>query len=673
MRKQTLGVLASFVVTAAAASANPWANYDWSTGRMSPGQAASGIPAAGQASAAHSYRSLPRQANAYPLVEQKQSAAQRQATVQRQPAGQQATSVPRHSVNTASETVFTPSMFNDDGLRDNLTGGASPVTYSPASYPNVTQQQIDQARAARLPQSAQSPLSPGHSLQTQAVEPALSESFAGMTEDEIKRTSYRSQYYAAQAQQAVAPPTQAYMTLPSQSISEYGDPAIFPQGYEYSGDTCNTCPAPAARNYEFNFLSEALFFDRRDNFDTLRNFSDGPANSGFGFDDVFSGSESTGYRIVAELLTGDPCSCWQHGFGVSYFDPGRFGSASGGTFAFGIAFDAGTKGTDPSTLAGCFVLSQNTFFASLARVAAVNTLTNNEQEEFEGLGPDPSTVAFDPARRTGSENFALPTWTASYDSEINSIGAHFLVAQKRQQRLKFGVGWQQYNVNEGSFVAISGPLHATDATFFTTSPPFPQAPALRNNGLEHGSFLDNTRNDGSDPGLVYLGPPGAEDGFDAQNDGTLGLTDGSGPDFIGLLSRQSTDNTLNGINFFAQSQVLRTGRFDVKARLDLGVYHNQAEATVSELYQELTSNGSAYGRSFNESRDVVSLVAGTSLDAGFWVTDHLRLYGGYEIMFISGVALSPEQESGIVGNQFSIQHDGDVILQGAKAGFEFLY
>lgn len=614
MRKQTLTSLVSLVLSAATASANPWANYDWSTGQWA-------TPNAGAAqqqsdlSAINSYRT--QVVGQGPVARPPVKAADLIEPVD------QST-----SESTAQQVSFAPGVSS--------FGVAMPQANCPTCQPGPSAY----AQAPQIygpPMTSQPPV-----VQTPA--PAV-ESYGGPIYGEA------------------APITQGPIMQgpPSASFDPYG--GAIGHGYGYGA-------APGG-NYTVGFYSEALFFERENYLDDLRNFTDGPADSGFSFADLYGTQDATGFRLGLEFLSCDACSPWQRGFGFDYFDPGSFGSVTGGTLATGLAFDAGTKGTDPSTLAGCFVLSQNTFFASMARVASVNTLTNNEQDEFEGLGPDPSTVAFDPGRTTGSETFALPTWEAGYDSEVWSVGAHYIVARRGPKRFKLGVGWKQYQVNENSFAAIRGPFHATDASFFT--PAFPQAPAALNNGLEHGSFLDTTRNDGSDPGLLYLGPPGAEDGFDAQNNGTAGLTDGIGPDTLELLSGQSANNTLNGLNIFVVSQLFGGTRFDVNGRLDLGVYHNTAEATVFERYTELTGNGSVYGRSFSEQRDVVSFVAGASIDAGYWVTEWLRLYGGYEVMFINGVALSPEQESGITGTQFRLQHDGDLMMRGAKAGFEILY
>jgi hypothetical protein len=60
------------------------------------------------------------------------------------------------------------------------------------------------------------------------------------------------------------------------------------------------------------------------------------------------------------------------------------------------------------------------------------------------------------------------------------------------------------------------------------------------------------------------------------------------------------------------------------------------------------------------------------------VSDHWSLLSGYEMTFIEGVALSPEQYGAVNGTTFvnrrySINNDGQIIAHGANVGLQFSY
>ncbi len=85
-----------------------------------------------------------------------------------------------------------------------------------------------------------------------------------------------------------------------------------------------------------------------------------------------------------------------------------------------------------------------------------------------------------------------------------------------------------------------------------------------------------------------------------------------------------------------------------------------------------------YGRTFSDTRDVVSFASNVGLNGVFQVTDHLRLRAGYELMFLTNAALSADQQSGISYNSlgaasYNVQGGGTVVLHGARAGLEYVW
>lgn len=604
MRKTTLASLATLLLTASGASANPWANYDWATNSY----------VSQQPGMAETYR-----APAYPSERQ---VLQTSPTAFQQPANQ-------HGNGSYENALF-----------GQYTAGAKAYGEPEAVDQNGIQ-----------------PVScPSGNCQSQSysMAPMMASPSPQMSYGHPPQMGYASGCYSNGA-------------CGNGACGGYADvnPMYVNNCYD---TTCNTCYAAPARTYAINVRKEALFLNRIDNFNDAGVILDGPTP--WTVNDAFGDDEATAWRIGADILFGDPCADWQHGVGFVYGDYGSYETSQSGELPLGIAFDASTKNVPGFVNTSCFFLDQSTFFSSVARAASSNGEFTNEQEELEGLGPDPLPGS-------GSETFDLPTYRADYRSDLDTIGVDFVLARK-SKRLRFGVGWRQWTLNESSLVGITGPLHATDLAFANG---LGRAPGAINNGIEHQAFVYNGFGNGADAGFTYIGPPGAEDGIDAQEVDPItgaaidnnGATDGVGPDTIELLSAHQAANRLNGINFSVAGQVFSQGRFDVLGTMNLGVYHNQASGAVAERVTELTGNGSAYGRGFTDNQDVVSFIGSAGLEGGYWVTDWARLFAGYEVMFINGVALAPEQESGLGNSDYMLQHDGDLILHGAKAGVEFLY
>ncbi len=105
-----------------------------------------------------------------------------------------------------------------------------------------------------------------------------------------------------------------------------------------------------------------------------------------------------------------------------------------------------------------------------------------------------------------------------------------------------------------------------------------------------------------------------------------------------------------------------------------GIFDNFAEGRIVETYQEMNNDLSSYGREFSDSCHHVAFLGGVGLNAGYHLTDEITVRAGYEVLYLSNLALAPEQVNGIAGpNVYHVQMNGTAVIQAAHAGLEIAF
>ena len=475
---------------------------------------------------------------------------------------------------------------------------------------------------------------------------------AAQTDASFERTVGHSQGCPPAAlphTEAYAPITQPVVSQPAPAIVSgpaFGDsgcntgvaaaPAYAAPAYAPS---CNVSYAPS-RTYSSSVFAEALFLNLGGNYNHSRpivqgaNGSLGPLGDTFGYDDL-GHFDSTGWRIGGDLLFGNTCDTWLKGVGFTYADFGGFGNSRTGQFNGGLDFINDPNNvthpgpTDYAGIQNDFI-TNDTHFRSLRQAVGEQNAIDGTNDCYHA-GDEPQ----------GLQRAA--TFRADNHLDIDGIGVNFIVAE-RCRKVQFSVGWQQYNIHNNAFAGVSGMFNQgndANADWYAAGTAGLSNQALTNAGLAHVGGVDD------------------------------GLANGA---WLEMLSGAETSNTLNGINFGLQTRLLCCRNFDLVGGLNAGVFLNQAEARVYERYSELEDYGlSRYGRQYTQHEDVVSFAGGLNLTAGYWVNDCVRLYGGYELLWISGLALAPTQQKGLTLENYHFKHDGDLLLHGAKVGVEFCY
>jgi hypothetical protein len=127
-------------------------------------------------------------------------------------------------------------------------------------------------------------------------------------------------------------------------------------------------------------------------------------------------------------------------------------------------------------------------------------------------------------------------------------------------------------------------------------------------------------------------------------------------------------NELFGWQVGVDSQLLTIGskfRFDAAAKA--GVFGNAAS---SRLFNELGFGGDSNGYGWNAYRANVAFVGDVSLAAVFQITPHMALRGGYQLLWLSGVATATDELQNLDNEYFRTYTDSHVFFHGAMVGLE---
>jgi hypothetical protein len=129
-------------------------------------------------------------------------------------------------------------------------------------------------------------------------------------------------------------------------------------------------------------------------------------------------------------------------------------------------------------------------------------------------------------------------------------------------------------------------------------------------------------------------------------------------------------NQLYGGQFGCLAELWRlNSRLSVTGTFKGGIYGNSA----SNVYSLVTSTGAFIPGGAVGSQ--TSFVGELGLNAAFRLTPHLSLYGGYQVMWVDGLALATDQAAAATANrtQNAITTAGDLFYFGARTGLRFTW
>lgn len=224
---------------------------------------------------------------------------------------------------------------------------------------------------------------------------------------------------------------------------------------------------------------------------------------------------------------------------------------------------------------------------------------------------------------------------------------------------RWGIGYRHLNLSEATSYRMGGVFNSLDVDD-GAGPGLPGN--LGDDGLSHANIT------AAGFGLIS----GAADGYNSID--TLAVPPTT--DIVDVLFNGTARNRLDGV------QVSMAARHQVKENIYLeafarfGLYRNQVTGRVTEaLIGSGPNDNSIYARTLNDSRNKASFVTNLGVNAFLDLTDYISITTGYEVLFIDGVAVGPDQMQGVSRTPFgattySVEANNLVIVHGTKVGLE---
>jgi len=392
---------------------------------------------------------------------------------------------------------------------------------------------------------------------------------------------------------------------------------------------CDGCQVPGKVTQSGPFLyfqAEALFWTRNSNFagGTIIGGPDALSYDNLNF------NYQSGYRLKSAIAMED------FELEFSWMQIDGWDESQAGQLTSGVSFDSGIT----TSFAGANFINATTYFQPIFNAASADLSGGggpNEQLEDDGFGP--VGVFADPAA----------TYQMQYRSNLKDweLMAKYAPVNRR---FKLGAGWRHVNLDELSSISLTGTFRAVDNN------------AGANGGLAHTALTDPN---GGNLTLIS----GVGDGFDDET----ALLGPAGPDTLRFQNSATTDNSLNGIQFSLESLIIESEHWLFDGFIKAGAYHNQARGTITETYSGIGNDNSVYGRTLTNNQSSVAFVGQTGVGLVYRINDHIRIRGGWEVLFLSGVALAPEQATAVIGSVYNVENNGNMIANGGNAGLEFVF
>jgi hypothetical protein len=447
--------------------------------------------------------------------------------------------------------------------------------------------------------------------------------------------------FVASAATVVALPPATPATPPTELIAppDSAEAANSPQGWDYSFDESGNFFEELDLSPRFRFQADWISYTRNNDAKNIPLFTGPEATSARDVDF----DHQSGYRLVLGFMHDD------YEIEGSFLEIHGLGGSRSGELVNAVVFDGSdtfnSLATSPAARA-VVGLSPN-FLESTTLFAPIHTAANS----FSGVAADNETNELeylDPGAR-----FQINHKSNLQDFDLNVKGR-----RQAGRLLRFGVGYRNILFTESGSAALRGSFNTTDSDGDET-PGFNDP----NDGLSHAA-------------LTAL--PGAGLTLSSGVGGFLENAAPILPDQLLFTSSTRASNRLNGIQATVDATLLEAGRFELGGFAKAGIFHNEARGSITERYQDLENGLSTYTRTFSDSKDRVAFAGNLGLTGTLVIRENLRVIGGYELTYLSGVALGSDQASGLRTNlanvtSLSLQDSGSVLFHGGRLGIELLF
>lgn len=434
---------------------------------------------------------------------------------------------------------------------------------------------------------------------------------------------------AVMAQPPAGPPTN-----PPVSNSLMAPPEAYPQGgYDYVFDEGGNFYDELDLSPQFRFQADWVYYTRRNQAKSLPVIGGAEAFTTKDADFDYN----SGYRLTLGWMNDD------FELEGSFLELNGLEAASSGTLTNAVVFDgaggfSAASGAAQATIGATpNFLESNTFFAPINAAANFSSgvAADNEDNELEFLD-------------AASAQFAV-----QYDTQLQDFDLNLKGRRQAGRLMRFGVGYRNIQLTERGLVALRGTFNTVD----TDGDETPGNDDL-NDGLANAALTDTT----TGGGLTLASGAG-------------GFVEG---DELVFTTSSRVYNQLNGVQATLDATFLESEYFQIGGYAKAGVYHNRARGSVSEVYQTIGAAPTSYTRTVSDSENRVAFAGNLGVTGTIFLRDNLRLFGGYELMYLSGVALASDQTGGIRTDissvtSLNLQSDGDAFFHGGRVGIEILF
>ncbi|MCA8998163.1 MAG: hypothetical protein KDA80_14290, partial [Planctomycetaceae bacterium] len=258
--------------------------------------------------------------------------------------------------------------------------------------------------------------------------------------------------------------------------------------------------------------------------------------------------------------------------------------------------------------------------------------------------------------------FLLPgaTYQNSYrsdyrDFEIN-VGTNYYC-----RRWRVAAGYRHVRLDESSTFLMQGTFDALDVDDGARPGDMMNDP---NDGLSHGAMIE----------AGFVNVAGGADGFDAR---VLNTNPPVPPDIIAYETQGRAYNELNGGQFTGAFLLVDREVFQLESVFKAGIYRNEVSGQVRETVAGLGNDDSVYQRALTDDRMKPAFVGQIGFQGILALTDYINVRAGYDVIFLSGVALGPDQWLGLSTDNFGATtyrvRTGSMVVHGGNVGLEFLW
>jgi hypothetical protein len=194
------------------------------------------------------------------------------------------------------------------------------------------------------------------------------------------------------------------------------------------------------------------------------------------------------------------------------------------------------------------------------------------------------------------------------------------------------------------------------------------------NGMFLSGVFDSTGTGLSDNAITSTGATlisGDPDGFDAA--GAL-----NGTDTIRYSLDAQSKNELNGFQTTFGYRFLDGDWVTLEGIAKAGIYRNRMSGQVAETVAGAGNDDSVYQRILGDHKTAAAFAGNLGLRAIVGLTDYIDLVGGVEVLFLSGVALGPDQVGGVSQNAagnyvYRVDNHGSIVAYGGTLGLRIFW